>query len=177
MDNKTLEAAHKALEIAKEKLNQAIYLSECGNNQGLRQMNANKADWLGWVVYLAERGFKAIEDEDRLAAEQELAEDENVELICDKCLVSAEAVKLIEQKDKTIKELCDKLTEVTEHFKSLQVTYDCEVEYRKALAQRAKIDHFAEVLKVVHDRCWLDGTVLVTPVEYIDRSLLELIKE
>ena len=177
MKNTIYEAMTKALDTAKEKLNQASYLSESGSNQGLRQMNSNKAEWLKWVVYLAEHGLKAIEEEERLAAEQELVEDETEELICDNCPVSAEAIKLIEQKDKTIKELCDKLTEITERLKSLQTTYDCELEYRKVLAHRAKIDHFTEVLRVIHDRCWLDGTVLVTPVEYLDRCLLEMIKE
>lgn len=177
MEKSVYEAMTKSLETAREKLNQASYLSECGSNPGLRQMNSNKAEWLKWVVYLAEYGLNAIEDEERLAVEQELVEEETEELICDNCPVSAEAIKLIEQKDKTIKELCDKINEITERLKSLQATYDCELEYRKALAQRAKIDHFTEVLKLVHDRCWLDGTVLVTPVEYLDRSLLELIKE
>ena len=177
MEKSVYEAMTKSLETAKEKLNQASYLSESGSNPGLRQMNSNKAEWLKWVVYLAEHGLEALEEEDRLAAEQELVEEEDEGSMCEKCPVFAEAIKLIEQKDKTIKELCDKINEITERLKSLQATYDCELEYRKALAQRAKIDHFTEVLKLVHDRCWLDGTVLVTPVEYLDRSLLELIKE
>ena len=166
-----------ALDKATQELNQASYLSESGANAGIRKMNDNKVEWLRWVVYLAQHGLEALEEEERLAAEQELVEEETEELICDNCPVSAEALKLIEQKDKTIKELCNKINEITERLKSLQVTYDCELEYRKALAQRAKIDHFTEVLKLVHERCWLDGTVLVTPVEYLDRSLLELIKE
>ena len=168
----------EALTVAEEKLKQAIYLSESGSNPGIRQMNSNKADWLKWVVYLANIGF---ETEKLLAEEPEDVEveeeDEDGYPICEHCPVSAEAKKIIEQKDKTIKELCDKLTEITERLKSLQVTYDCEFEYRKALAVQAKIDHFTEVIKLAHDRCWLDGTVLVTPVEYLDRALLELIKE
>ena len=178
MDKSIYDAMTKALETAIEKLNQASYLSECGSNSGLRQMNSNKAEWLKWVVYLAEKGLEAIEAEDGIANGFELLDStEDEEPICDNCPVSAEALKLIEQKDKTIKELCEKINEITERLKSLQVTYDCELEYRKALAQRAKIDHFTEVLKLAHERCWLDGTVLVTPVEYLDRSLLELIKE
>ena len=177
MEKSIHDAMTKALEKAEEEHSKASYLSESGGNAGIRQMNTNKAEWLRWVVYLAEHGLKAIEEEVRLAAEYESVEEEDKELICDNCPVSAEALKLIEQKDKTIKELCEKINEITERLKSLQVTYDCELEYRKALAQRAKIDHFTEVLKLVHERCWLDGTVLVTPVEYLDRSLLELIKE
>jgi len=53
-----LDIMEAALEKAKEKLNQASYLSESGSNPGLRQLNANKADWLHWVVYLAERGLE-----------------------------------------------------------------------------------------------------------------------
>ena len=57
-DKNMFDAMEAALEKAKEKLSQASYLSECGSNQGLRQMNANKADWLKWVVYLAELGLE-----------------------------------------------------------------------------------------------------------------------
>ena len=170
------ETMQEALDKAREEFNRACYLADCGSNAGIRKMNGNKADWLKWVLYLAERGL----EEEKILAEQleEVEEeDEGGYSVCEHCPVSAEAVKLIEQKDKTIKELCDKLTETTERLKSLQFTYDCELEYRKALAQQAKIDHFTEVLKLAHERCWLDGTVLVTPVEYLDRSLLELIKE
>ena len=177
MNKEILDSMTKALAKAEEEHSKASYLAESGSNPGLRQMNSNKAEWLRWVVYLAQHGLTALEEEEQLADEQELVEEDTEELICDSCPVSAEALKLIEQKDKTIKELCDKLNEITERLKSLQITYDCELEYRKALAQRAKIDHFTEVLKLVHDRCWLDGTVLVTPVEYLDKTLLELIKE
>jgi hypothetical protein len=58
MDKTIFDTYEAALNKAKEKLNQAIYLSECGSNQGLRQMNANKAEWLKWVVYLAELGLE-----------------------------------------------------------------------------------------------------------------------
>ena len=168
----SIEAMQEALDKAREEFNRACYLADCGGNAGIRKMNSNKADWLKWVLYLAERGLA----EEKILTEQ-AEEAEDGYPVCEHCPVSDEAVKLIEQRDKTIKELCDKINETTERFKSLQFTYDCELEYRKALAQRAKIDHFTEVLKLVHERCWLDGTVLVTPVEYLDRSLLELIKE
>ena len=171
-----LEQMEAALEKAKDEFSKACYLEDCGSNAGIRKMNSNKADWLKWVLYLAERGLA----EEKILVEQtgEVEEEaEDVYPICEHCPVSAEAVKLIEQKDKTIKELCGKITEITERLKSLQFTYDCEFEYRKALAQRAKIDHFTEVIKLAHERCWLDGTVLVTPVEHLDRELLKLIKE
>lgn len=177
MDEKILNQMSKAFDKAKEELDKASYLSECGSNPGLRQMNSNKAEWLHWIIYLAQHGLKALVEEEQRTEVLESAEDKDEELICERCPVSAEAIKIIEQKDKAIKELYNKLSEITERLKSLQVSYDCELEYRKALAQRAKIDHFTEVLKLVHERCWLDGTVLVTPVEYLDRSLLERIKE
>lgn len=177
MDKQILRAMNKALEKADEEYDKASYLSECGSNAGLRQMNANKAEWLHWVIYLAQQGLKTLEEEERVATEHEPVDEENEELICDNCPVSTEALKLTEVKDKIIKELTAKTEDLTAKLDSLQLTYDCELEYRKALAHRAKIDHFTEVLKLVHERCWLDGTVLVTPVEYLDRSLLELIKE
>jgi hypothetical protein len=71
VDKEILNRMTKALDTAKEKLNQASYLSECGSNPGLRQMNSNKADWLHWVVYLAEHGLETLEEEERLAAEQD----------------------------------------------------------------------------------------------------------
>ena len=176
MDEIILNQMSKALTKAKEELDKASYLTECGSNPGLRQMNFNKTEWLRWVVYLAQYGLNALKEEERLNTEQGLVEDETDELICDQCPVSAEAIKIIEQKDKTIKEIYDKLSEATERLESLQASYDCELEYRKALAQQAKIDYFTEVLKLVHERCWFDGTILVTPVEYLDRSLLEHIR-
>ena len=57
-----LTLMERALETAKEKLNQANYLSECASNQGLRQINSKKADWLGWVVYLAEVGLMSLKN-------------------------------------------------------------------------------------------------------------------
>ncbi len=170
MNKDTINMMQKAVATAREKLNQANYLSECGSNPGLRQMNSNKVEWLKWVVYLAEEGLESLEN-------KSVEEQEDGISICEDCRVSAEAVKIIEQKDKTIKELCDKITEITERLKSLQVTYDCELEHRKALAQRAKIDHFTKVLEFVHNRCWLDGAELVCSVELLDKCLLEMIKE
>jgi hypothetical protein len=53
-----LEQMEAALEKAKNELSYAIHLEECGGNAGIRKMNANKADWLKLVVYLAERGLE-----------------------------------------------------------------------------------------------------------------------
>lgn len=52
---KQMEAA---LAKAKTELSMATHLEECGGNAGIRKMNANKADWLRWVVYLAECGLE-----------------------------------------------------------------------------------------------------------------------
>ena len=53
-----IEQMEAALEKAKNELSYAIHLEECGGNAGIRKMNANKADWLKWVVYLAELGLE-----------------------------------------------------------------------------------------------------------------------
>ena len=58
LDKDMLDAMEAALEKAKNELIYAIHLEECGKNAGIRKMNANKADWLKWVVYLAERGLE-----------------------------------------------------------------------------------------------------------------------
>ena len=166
-----------ALDKAEQELTRASYLSESGANAGIRKMNDNKVEWLRWVVYLAQHGLEAFEEEERLKTEQELVEEEDTESICDQCPVTIETGRLLALKDDMIQSLRIENEDLTDKLKSLQLTYDCELEYRKALAKRAMIDNFTEVIKIAHERCWLDGTVLVTPVEYLDRSLLELIKE
>lgn len=170
MDEKILNKITQALDKANEELSKAHYLEECGSNPGIRKMNANKAEWLSWVISLAEDGFESLT---RKSAEEREAGVST----CEDSRINTEASKLAEEKDKLIKDLQDRNEDLVARLNSLQLSYDCEVEYRKALAQRAKVDHVIEVLKLVHDRCWLDGTVLVTPVEYLDRALLELIKE
>lgn len=57
-DNNVFNAMEAALEKAKNELSYAIHLEECGKNAGIRKMNANKAEWLKWVVYLAELGLE-----------------------------------------------------------------------------------------------------------------------
>ncbi len=64
MDKNWLGDLQSALATAKEELDKASYLEECGGNPGIRKMNANKANWLSRVVYLAELG---LECEKRLA--------------------------------------------------------------------------------------------------------------
>lgn len=48
----------QALEKAREEFSKACHYEDCGSNPGIRKMNANKADWLKWVIYLAERGLE-----------------------------------------------------------------------------------------------------------------------
>ena len=68
-----LDQMEAALEKAKNELSYAIHLEECGGNAGIRKMNANKADWLKWVVYLAELG---LESEKMLAEQDKQQKDE-----------------------------------------------------------------------------------------------------
>lgn len=58
MDKNMIDTMEAALEKAKAELSVATHLEECGNNPGIRKMNANKAEWLKWVIYLAERGIE-----------------------------------------------------------------------------------------------------------------------
>lgn len=58
MEKPWFETLDTALAKAKEELNRAIYLEEHGKNAGIRKLHSNKADWLKWVIYLAERGLE-----------------------------------------------------------------------------------------------------------------------
>ena len=58
MDKNMIDIMQAAIDKAKEELNAAIHLEECGSNPGIRKMSANKAEWLKWLVYLAERGIE-----------------------------------------------------------------------------------------------------------------------
>ncbi len=59
MDNNLLNTFQAALAKAKEEHSKACYLEDCGENAGIRKINANKADCLRWVIYLAEIGLEA----------------------------------------------------------------------------------------------------------------------
>lgn len=58
MDQYMIATMEAALEKARNELSYAIHLEGCGKNAGIRKMNANKAEWLKWVVYLAELGLE-----------------------------------------------------------------------------------------------------------------------
>ena len=174
---KLLEIMENALDKAEQELTHASYLSESGANAGIRKMNDNKAEWLRWVVYLAQHGLEAFKEEEKLKAEQELVEEEDHESICDQCPVSTETGRLLALKDDMIQSLRIENEDLEKKFDAATLKYKFEIEYRKSLITRAMIDYAIKVSKSAHDNCWLDGTVLVTPVEHLDRSLLELINE
>ena len=70
-----MEQMEAALEKAKNELSYAIHLEECGGNAGIRKMNANKAEWLKLVVYLAEIGLEA----EKIFAEQDKQQKDEVD--------------------------------------------------------------------------------------------------
>lgn len=92
---KLLETLQSAYEKGKAELSNAVYLEECGSNAGIRKMNSNKADWLKWVMYLAEIGLEA----EKLFTEKEA----NNELTCTDC--SNKYQNIIMEKDHRIVEL------------------------------------------------------------------------
>jgi hypothetical protein len=75
MDKNMLNTMEVALEKAKNELSYAIHLEECGGNAGIRKMNANKAEWLKLVVYLAEIGLEA----EKIFAEQDKQQKDEVD--------------------------------------------------------------------------------------------------
>ena len=85
MDNHILEVMEVALNKAKDEYSKAIYQEECGANAGIRKMNANKAEWLRWLIYLAERGF---EYEKQLVEAPEASIAEDTESECEDCPVA-----------------------------------------------------------------------------------------
>ncbi len=99
----TFEAAFKK---GKEELSKTIYLEECGSNAGIRKMNSNKADWLKWVMYLAEIGLEA----EKLFVDKEA----NGELTCTEC--SKKYQNTIIEKDHRIVELELKNKQLMERF-------------------------------------------------------------
>lgn len=75
MNKNWLDDLQSALATAKEELDKASYLEECGGNPGIRKMNANKANWLSRVVYLAELGIECEKRLDAIEAESTPNED------------------------------------------------------------------------------------------------------
>ena len=52
----------EALQIAKEELERALYLSKCSRSAGIRAINEDKAEWLSVLIYNAEQYMRK-EDE------------------------------------------------------------------------------------------------------------------
>jgi hypothetical protein len=167
MDTNMLNAMTQALDKAQEELDKAKYFEECGSNAGIRKMNENKAEWLRWVVYLAGYGLERMR-----------ADEKPVKATMSECvLCGKEFQKTIDDKDKLIDELQLTSEQLTARLKSLQFSFDHEVEYRNALIQKAYVDFIVKLSKYAHEYCWLDGTTLVCPVDNLDKRLLELAKE
>lgn len=162
----------EALEKAKEELSKANYLEESGGNAGIRKMNANKADWLRWVVYLATIGFET----EQLLAEAEA--EPKKELNKSECeLCSEESSKTIAIKDHLIEDLQTVNGQLQEQLKSAQYSLEEANLQHQAELTRAKIDAVNDFAVWAHDHCWLEGADLVCSLELIDKYLLGLIKE
>lgn len=163
-----IDSLSASLDRAKVELSKADYLAESGGNAGIRKMNSNRAEWLHRVIYLAELGLEA----EKLCMEQEAtasvaATSVASEQPCAECIC----------KDSIINDLQTINDQLRVRLHDLKETYDTEVNYRKELATRAKLDWCNDIISKAHERCWLDGNVLVCPVEFLDRCLLELIVE
>lgn len=63
VNNDMIAAREAALEKARNELSHAFHLADCGKNAGIRKMNANKAEWLSQIVYLAEAQIAREESE------------------------------------------------------------------------------------------------------------------
>ena len=50
--------SEEAIKRAKTELSQAVYLSECGANDGIRAIYEDKAEWLCALLRLAEEALK-----------------------------------------------------------------------------------------------------------------------
>ena len=162
----------EALEKAKEELSKANYLEESGGNAGIRKMNANKADWLRWVVYLATIGF---ETEQLLAEAEAGVISEPKESECELC--SEESSKTIAAKDHLIDDLQLINGQLQEQLKTAQYSLDEANLQHQAELTRAKIDAVNDFAVWAHDHCWLEGADLVCSLELIDKYLIDLIKE
>ena len=162
----------EALDKAQEELSKANYLEESGGNAGIRKMNANKADWLRWVVYLATIGFET----EQILAEAEVESKKGLNKSeCELC--SEESSKTIAVKDHLIEDLQAINGQLQEQLKSAQYSLDEANLQHQAELTRAKIDAVNDFAVWAHDHCWLEGADLVCSLELIDKYLLSLIKE
>ena len=164
----------EALEKAEEELSKASYLEESGGNAGIRKMNANKADWLRWVVYLATIGLEV----EKMLAESESSAEVSQGKKKSECeICSEDSAKQLEVKDHIIEDLQILNEQLQEQIKTMQYSLEEADLRRRAEVTRAAIDAINDLASAVHENCWLDSTVLVCPVELIDKYLVNLIKE
>ena len=66
---------------------------------------------------------------------------------------------------------------VASELQNLRAVYDSEIAYRKELQKRTKLELLNRIIQLAHRDCWVDGTVLVTPVETLDKLILEIAGE
>lgn len=116
-----IETFQTAFEKGKEEFNKAVYLAECGSNAGIRKMNSNKADWLKYVIYLAELGLEV----EKLLAEEAGTEQANQEASDKDCI--NELKNVIAKQNDTIAELQCKNKQLLSHFGVHLAPYILEV--------------------------------------------------
>lgn len=165
MKNKMHIAMANSLAKAKEELSKATYLEECGVNPGIQKINENKADWLKWIVYLAEIGFEA----EKLLAEAETQEDSEKSRGCHECECASKD-KLIADLTTINEQLRTQLTDMRSNLREEELC-------RKTLVNKAILDWFANLIHSAHDRCWLDGGDLVCSMDWLDGELAKLLNE
>jgi hypothetical protein len=156
-----------ALEKAKIELSRATHYEDCGKNAGIRKMNANKAEWLKWIVYLAELG---LETEKLLAGAEteEAANAKKEEHTCTSCSCAS--------KDKLIEDLGTINEELRSQLETLSAALKEEEMLRNNLILEAKFKWAVDLAKRAHDRCWLDGADLVCSLDWLDHEINSLVE-
>ena len=155
-----IESLRESLEKAKIELSKSNYLAESGGNAGIRKMHENKANWLHLVVYLAELGLEAEQlfvVQDKSNTEQQ-ANAELKETSTDFNIV--EDLKIENKK-------------LEDQYNELKHAYDTEVAYRDELVLRAFIEWSTEVVAKAHRNSLFNGSILVCPLDLLDKTLID----
>lgn len=155
-----IESLREALEKAKVELSKSNYLAESGSNAGIKKMNENKANWLCRVVYLAELGLEAEQlfvEQDKSDARQQV----NTEL--EEASIDFNTVEDLKIENKKLKD----------QYNELKHTYTTEVAYRDELILRAFIDWSTEVVAKARRNSWFNGSILVCPLDLLDKTLID----
>ncbi len=171
LHNKMKDAIHRA----EAELQTASYLEESGSNAGLRKMNANKADWLSLIIYLAKLGFET----------ELLVSDQNKPTYSAKSTEVSKTLNELEAKDKLIKELLATIEQLKAEAESLKVESDLavfkanvELEKYQAKLERAKIDTVVDLAGRVYDLVYRAPMVEVSVLfEALNNYLNELSKK